>query len=544
MKRARCLVLCALCLGMLSGCAREAAAPPGVIVVGVRLAPNNLDPRFASDEASQRVGHLVFSSLMDVGEDLRIVGTLAERLENPDPLTYIAVLRQGVKFHDGRELTAEDVVWNYQYYLDPASTSPFRGAFRMIASVRAVDRYTVEFKLREPNSSFPIQLVTPPIVPMNPGPDFGSKPIGTGPYRFVRYDVDDRVVLEPFTDYFEGAPANRGVILRVLPDDTMRGLEVMKGAVDVVVNDMPPDIVHQLSEDGTVTLAQAQGLDFNYISCNTTDSILDDRRVRQAIAYAVDRESIVRYLRRGLARVATGLMPSQSWAYDPSIPEYTYDPEQAKRLLDEAGYPDPDGDGPLPRLRLSMKIGVTEEFRQQASVIQQNLSEVGIDLDVQSLEFATLFADVVSGNFQLVQMQWAGGAVVDPDMIRRVFHSQQAPPNGFNRGRYSNPEVDRLLDLATAAFEEDVRRQYYVAAQRLIAEDAPYIPLWNRTNVAIAQPDVRGLRMNVTGNFEALRNAYKESSSALASAAYGDVACSSTSCVNVLRASSTFPFAW
>ncbi|MGE0446698.1 MAG: ABC transporter substrate-binding protein, partial [Vicinamibacterales bacterium] len=464
-------------LALLSACSRDAAAPPGVIVVGVRQPPNNLDPRFATDETSQRINHLVFSSLMDIGEDLRIVPTLAERLDNPDPLTYIASLRRGVTFHDGRELTAADVVWNYEYYLHPASTSPFRGAFRVLESVRALDIYTVEFKLKEPFTSFPIQLVSPPIVPAGSGPDFNQSLIGTGPYRFVRYDVDDRVVLEPFPDYFEGAPKNNGIIVRVIPDDTMLGLEVKKGAVHVVVNLIPPDIVHQLQEDGTIDLAQSPGLDFMYLNLNTQDSILRDRRVRQALAYAVDREAIVRYLRRGLARVATGLIPPQSWAYEPGIPQFPHDPARARALLDEAGYPDPDGDGPLPRFRLTMKLGVNEEFRSQAAVIQEDLRGIGVDLEIQSMEFATLFADVVSGQFQIAQMQWAGGAVVDPDMLRRVFHTDQAPPNGFNRGRYSNPEVDRLLDLAGARADENARRAYYSEAQKIIAEDSPYVPL-------------------------------------------------------------------
>jgi peptide/nickel transport system substrate-binding protein len=191
-----------------------------------------------------------------------------------------------------------------------------------------------------------------------------------------------------------------------------------------------------------------------------------------------------------------------------------------------------------------MKLGVNEEFRAQAAVIQEDLRGIGVELDVQSLEFATLFADVVGGQFQMAQMQWAGGAVVDPDMLRRVFHTDQAPPNGFNRGRYSNPEVDRLLELAGSVSDEAARKRYYSEAQRLIAEDSPYIALWNRINVGVAQPDVRGLRVNVTGNFESLREVYRDSSSALASAAYGEVECSSTSCVNVRRASSTLPFAW
>jgi peptide/nickel transport system substrate-binding protein len=246
-----------------------------------------------------------------------------------------------------------------------------------------------------------------------------------------------------------------------------------------------------------------------YLSINTRDAVLSDRRVRQAIAYAVDRDAIVKYLRRGLAREATGIVPSQGWAYEPGVKRYSHDPSRAKQLLDEAGYRDPDGDGPLPRLGLVMKIGTSDEVRLQATVIQQNLRQVGVDLDVQSLEFATLFADVIKGNFQVVQMQWAGGALVDPDIIRRVFHSQQVPPSGFNRGRYGNADVDRLIDLAGSSTNEAERKKYYGEAQKLIAEDSPYIALWNRTNVAIAQPTLRGLHINAVGNFESLKDVTK-----------------------------------
>jgi peptide/nickel transport system substrate-binding protein len=142
-------------------------------------------------------------------------------------------------------------------------------------------------------------------------------------------------------------------------------------------------------------------------------------------------------------------------------------------------------------------------------VIQQDLRRIGVDLTVQSLEFATLLSDVVSGNFQMVQMQWTGGALVDPDILRRVFHSQQVPPAGFNRGRYSNPEVDRLIDMADASTSEADRRRYYQDAQKLIAEDSPYISLWNRTNVAVSQPTLRGLHMNTIGSFDSLRDVTK-----------------------------------
>ena len=179
------------------------------------------------------------------------------------------------------------------------------------------------------------------------------------------------------------------------------------------------------------------------------DPVLKDKRVRQAIAYAVDRQAIVEYLRRGLAQPAVGVLSPVAWAFEPDVPQFPHDVERAKQLLEEAGYPDPDGDGPLPRLRLSLKTSTDEFFRLQATVIQQDLGMAGIEVDVRSYEFATFYADVLSGNVQMYTLQWVG--VTDPDMLRRLYHSKQVPPSGFNRAYYSNPEVDRLIDLASTA---------------------------------------------------------------------------------------------
>ncbi len=194
------------------------------------------------------------------------------------------------------------------------------------------------------------------------------------------------------------------------------------------------------------------------------------------------------------------------WAFEPDVFRFTYDPDRARRLLDEAGFPDPDGDGPLPRLTLSLRISSNEETRLQATAIQHDLNSVGIDLDVRSYEFATFYADVLKGNFQLFALQWVGGAMVDPDMLRRVFHSREVPPEGFNRGHYQNAQVDRLLDLATTSLEDTARKHYYGEAQKLIAADAPYIPIWSKTNVIVAQKGLVGLHINPVGDFSALRD--------------------------------------
>ena len=497
----------AILLGIGAAACSSSTPPPipGALILALRAAPNNLDPRIGTDEPSARVAQLVFSSLLDFGDDLRVKPNLAT-LENPDPLTYIAHVRRDVKFHDGRLLTAKDVVYTFGSLLDPNFITPYKGAYRLLQSVRALDDYTVEFKLKEPFASFPIQLVTPPIVPDGAGEALRSHPVGTGPYEFVRYATDDQVVLRAFKDYYEGPPKNSGVILKIVPDDTMRGLELRKKSVDMVWNDMLPDVTYQLEKGGEVRVARSAGLDLSYIGFNMRDPVVSDRRVRQAIAYAIDRDAIVNYLRRGLARPAASVLPEQSWAYEPGVRHYTHDPARAKQLLDEAGYPDPDGDGPLPRLYLSLKVGTSEEVRLQATVIQQDLARVGIDLDIRSYEFATFYADVLKGNFQLFSLQWIGGALVDPDILRRIFHSTEVPPTGFNRGYYNNPKVDRLIELATSATSEPQRKAYYAEAQKIIADDAAYVPIWFKVNSIVAQPSLGGLHMNPVGDFIALKD--------------------------------------
>ena len=497
--------LCATLFLVLGACNQRPLASD-VITVAVLSSPNSLDPRIGSDETSQRVHQLVFDNLLALDDKLRVIGGLATHWEQPNPVIYLVHLRKGVRFHDGHELTADDVVHTFGSFIDPAFVSPRKGAYRMLDRVEAVDPYTVRFTLKEPFGSFPIQLVMP-VVPKGAGAEMRDRPMGTGPYKFVSFAVDDHVTLESFPDYFRGAPANGGVVLKVVPDEIMRALELRKGTVDMVVNDLSPDVVHQLAAQKAVTIAEAPGTDYAYMGVNMRDPILKDRRVRHALGYAIDRQAIVDHLRRGLARPAVGVLPPSSWAFEAGVFQFSHDPRKAVALLEEAGYRDPDGDGPEPRLRLSLKVSTNEFIRLQAAVIQQDLKRVGIDLDVRSYEFATLYADVLKGNFQLFTLQWVG--VSDPDMLRRVFHSKQMPPNGFNRGYYENPEVDHLIDAAMVAESDDERRKLYGDAQRVVAEDAPYISLWYKTNIAVSGTHIEGVKLTPSAEFTFLRNVVK-----------------------------------
>ena len=495
------LAAAGLALVLTAACGQ--ARPEGnAIVVAMANAPLNLDPRVGADEASQKAHQLLFNTLVRIDDDLRIVPDLAESIEQPDPTTYVARLRRGVLFHNGRELTAEDVVYTFRSFLDPS----FRGrsgAYRLLAAVDARDPYTVEFTLKEPFGSFPVNLVMG-IVQAGSGSANERQPIGTGPYKLESFVLDDRLVLKPFEQYFRGKPANDGIVLKTVPDDTMRGLELRKGSVDLVVNDLAPDIIWQLREEGRLRIETASGSDYAYVGLNLRDPVLQHVDVRRAIGYAIDRNAIVTHLRRGFASVAVGIIPPMSWAFEPQVFDFQYDPQRARDLLDRAGYRDPDGDGPLPRFRLTLKTSTVEMYRVQAAAIQHDLARVGIAVEIRSSEFPTLFADVVRGNFQLYTLQFVG--VTDPDMLRRVFHSRQSPPAGLNRVFYANADVDSLIESAAGAVDDGERRALYVKAQRLIADDVPYISLWYKTNVAVFQPGIHGVRLSPIADFTFLKD--------------------------------------
>jgi peptide/nickel transport system substrate-binding protein len=284
--------------------------------------------------------------------------------------------------------------------------------------------------------------------------------------------------------------------------------------MDIVINDVSPDIYYQLARDRRLQTSTGPGVDYQYVGLNLRDPILDDVRVRQALAHAIDRQAIVDHLRRGLATPADSLMPPLAWAHEPDVVSFRHDRDRARALLDEAGYRDPDGDGPQPRLRLTLKVSNIEFNRLQSTVIQQDFARVGVALDVRTYEFATLFADVVSGNFQLYTLQWTGGAMADPDIFRRIFHSSQAPPAGFNRGHFHNLEVDALLDQAATTTDLKKRQQLFGDVQRIVAREVPYISLWHKTNFAIAQRSLAGIRLSPTADFHFLRDVARTASPA------------------------------
>ena len=219
-----------------TGCGRG-TKPHDYIAIALATAPANLDPGVGVDESSQKLQQLLYSSLLKVDGALRVVPDLATRFDTIDWQTFTAEIPRGVKFHDGHEMTSADVVFTFRRFLDPAFASARKGAYRELQSIDAVDRYTIAFKLKAPSAAFPINLVMG-IVPDGAKPSLSRQPVGSGPYRLTDFVPDDHVSLAPFADYYQGAPANSGLVFKVVPDETMRGLELRKGDIDLVVNDL------------------------------------------------------------------------------------------------------------------------------------------------------------------------------------------------------------------------------------------------------------------------------------------------------------------
>ncbi len=336
---------------------------------------------------------------------------------------------------------------------------------------------TVVFKLKEPFAPFLWNLTRGAIgiVPDGSPADFAKNPVGSGAFKFIRYDPDSEVVLERNDGYYGKKPIVSRFQFKIIPEAIVRALELRKGSVDIALSVLTPDMVEALRGNKDLAVLQAPGTNYQYVAFNLKDPLFSDVRVRKAIAYAIDRDKIIRYLWRGQAKPATGVIPPSNWSYAEDVETYPYNPQRARELLREAGHEN---------LSFTYRTATDDTGRLMAAVLQQQLREVGIQMDIRSNEFATFYSDVVKGNFQMYSLRWIGGNN-DPDILNFVFHSMMFPPNGANRGRYANAEVDRLIDLARREVDTEKRKAAYQSIQRIVAEDLPYVSLFYVDNVAV-----------------------------------------------------------
>ncbi len=473
---------------LLTACARPAHDD---MRFGLVSMPVTLDPRFATDAASARIIRLLYQRLVEFDDSAMPRPGLASWQQLSPTLYRFTLIDTATRFSDGTPLMPADVKASYDAVLSADSGSPHRISLENIAEVRVSAEDSVDFSLQRPDPLFPGRL-TIGIMPralIEAGHAFDRAPVGSGPFEMLAWSTEGELRLRRRSD---------GMILAFLavPDPTVRVLKVLRGEIDMLQNDLPPELVQYLRGRAEVRVMAAQGSNFAYLGFNLRDAASGQRGVRQAIAHAIDREAIIRHVLGGTARPAGGILSPEHWAGVPGLDGVAYDPEQARRLLADLGYGEPGS------LRIEYKTSTDPVRLRLATIIQQQLSQVGIDVALRSYDWGTFYGDIRAGNFQMYSLSWVG--VKLPEIFRYAFHSAAQPPAGANRGFFFSAAADALIEQAEAAAALEDQLAPLQALQRRLLDELPYVPLWFEDHVFVGRADVDGYRIAADGNYDSL----------------------------------------
>jgi peptide/nickel transport system substrate-binding protein len=452
--------------------------------------PNNLLPVLASDSASSDINGLVYNGLIRYDKNLKLEGVLAESWEiSEDNLTITFHLREGVTWHDGAPFTSADVLFTYQMYIDPEVPTSYAEDFLQVASAEAPDALTFRVTYDQPYAPaleswstlvHPKHLLAGQDVTKSP---LSRAPIGTGPFKLTGWDPGEKVVLESNPDYFEGQPYIRRVVYRVIPDPSTQFLELLSGGLDYM--GLTP--IQYSTQTDTPAFRRNYNkysylsFSYTYLGYNLTKPIFQDKRVRQAISYAIDKQELIDGVLLGLGQAATGPYKPDLWTYNVGVKRYQHDPDLARQLLKDAGWVDTDGDGVLDKDGQSFAFTIVtnqgNDLRSKsAEIIQRRLKEVGISVEIRVIEWATFLKEFIfPGNFDATILGWSGGP--EPDQYN-IWHSSKTAPRELNFVKYKNDEVDALLEEGRRTFDQAERKRIYDRFQEILAEEQPYTFLY------------------------------------------------------------------
>jgi peptide/nickel transport system substrate-binding protein len=475
-----------------------------------------VDPRFAVDANSQYLEHLLHCSLVKSDKDGHTVGDLAKDWKWTAP-TVLEVTLAPTKFSDGSAVTAADVKATYDSMAKPdaKTASPRKVAFAKVKSITVKAPDKLVFELAEPDSVFVTNLVVGTLPAKLAATELlGDQDVivGCGPFMLKSYSTAGiELVANPH--YGLGAPPKaKAVTIKIVKDETTRYAKLQAGEVDIVQNAISRDKLTDLAKRSPgLTVLKRPGLNTTYLGFNMRDKIVGKAEVRQAIARAIDKDKIIKYVLNGLATPATTLITPTDPFFSKKVAAAdapTLDLAKAKALLDKAGFPDPDGDGPKPRFSITYKTTTDLTRIQIAKAIAADLRKIGIDVRVETLEWGKFKSDVEAGKVQMWSLAWVG--FKDPDIYRFAFATESFPPNGGNRGWYSNPALDKVL--AQGKVETDFAKRFaaYEEAQRLVAQELPYVFLWHEDIFAVVSKAVEGYEVYADGQYGALQQAYKK----------------------------------
>ena len=458
---------------LLAACAKHNASND--IRFAIAQAPLNLDPRYATDAASERVNRLLYQPLVDFDAASQPAPVLASMQVVSDTQYRFTLIKNRAPFHNNSHLTTADVKATYDSIIT-LKDSPLTAEFANINSIKIEEENTVLFTLKQADKHFVAKLIIG-ILPkslIEQNHDFSHNPIGNGALKFVSWD--NKLRLQRVKD-------GQKITLQEVKDPTVRVLKLLRGEADLIQGDLPPELVRYLQSQPEITVKTSVGANFSYLGLNMQDPVLKQLKVRLAIAHAINRQAIIDKVMVSNTRVAGAILPPEHYAGNRNLQPYDYNPTLSKKLLLEAGVKLP--------LKLVYKTSTDAQRVRFATILQAQMREAGIALEIKSLDWGTFFADVKTGSFQLYGLTWVG--IKTPEIYAKAFGSQNFPPNGFNRGRYADAELDKLLT------NED-----WPAATARIHNELPYIPLWYEGQFAAMTKSIANYSPKPDGNWDDL----------------------------------------
>jgi len=478
---------------VLAACSAQQTQPAGMLRVGLAQMPMTLDPRFATDAASTRVQELMHRGLIRLDERFQPQGDLAVSWMHPEPLLWVFRLRDGIHFHDGTAVTAQDVAATLNDVMNPALASPLRAGFAAIESVEAHDDEII-LHLKHTDASLLTRLNLGILPAKLAGkPQQARSTIGCGPYRLQSWQ-GNTLLLERSASH--GVQAIR---FEAVKDPVTRVLKLVRGELDFVQNDLPSHLLPYLQQQKGLHLASRPSTTFAYLGLNLQDERLQDVRVRRALALAVDRNKLKRAILGDLPVLAETVLTPTHWAAT-DLPQTPFDPLAAEKLLDAAGFPR-GADGI--RFTLTYRTSTDPTRLDLATAIADMWQRIGIKVDIESLEWGGFYARIKRGDFQVFSLAWVG--ITDPDIYRLILHSSMWPPKGANRGRYANADVDTWLDEAAATTNQEERKALYAKVEKRMHEDVVYIPLWFEPVISVTGSRISGFAPRPDGSLVGLQ---------------------------------------
>ncbi len=494
-----------------AGCRR---GNPDVVTIALSESFSSMDTLTTtnSDAAAERVRNLIFNSLVKKSERLEYVGDLAREIVTAEDGTTLTFhLHENVKFHNGAAFTSADVKYTFDElfksnsYKSKAFADTVDGkAVPHILSLETPDPLTVVFRVGRPALANQLlsNLVAIPIIASGTVAQQADQPVGTGPFKFINFDRSQNTVdLESFPEYWEGAPSVLKIRVKTVPDASSLQAELQTGGVDIAPNptNLPPDALVALRQLGSLKVEQFEGSNIQYIGLNTESAPLNNKKVRQAIGYGIDKEKIIKELLSSQAQIAHSILPASSWAHSAGT-EYSYDPERAKQLLTEAGYKNEP-------IKFKFSAG-NAAVSQYAQAIQSSLIGVGLNIEIETIDSNTLREHLAQGQFQLNTGQWIGGNQ-DPIFLKDLFTTGRIPGRAAsccNRSRYSNPNVDEIIEQAINENSRERAKELYTQAWAIISDDLPLLPLWYPANMVISTNRIQNVKINPSGDWSFVKD--------------------------------------